>query len=71
MSKNFFFTYLSKKVKTFEHFLFSVKRKLCSGLEKVWGLSALLMLILLVLTWLLIVISIRLGFRIFIDSDVW
>ena len=34
-----------RKVKYFKHILFSVKRKLCSGLEKAWGLSALVMLI--------------------------
>ena len=58
----FFIYYKSKKQKHLKCILIPVKCKLRSGFE-VWGLSALIMLILLVLSFtrLFIVISVRLG----------
>ena len=41
----FLFTTVKKKWKNWKPILFSVKRNLCSGLQKAWGLSALFMII--------------------------
>ena len=54
-------------------FFFSVKRKLCSCLEKAWGFIALLMLDFagLGLTWLFIEVSVRFKFHLLINRDLW
>ena len=52
---------------------FFFKRKLCSGLENAWGLSALLILILARFDIVLAIYcnSVRFEFHLFIDSDLW
>ena len=63
----------STKLKDLKYISFSVKCKLCSGLEKAWGLSALLMLNFACFEFdlLFLVISVCFGFHLFNDEDLW